>query len=138
LTQTATHSQQLTGRVKIQDASLKRLPWKYRATVRKIREFEEHLTALSEKALKQYFEKLRSDVREGREQEMLDKQLPAVFACVCVTARRTLGMRPYHVQLIGGMELHRGRIAEMATGEGKTLVATMPATITPTLRPRLR
>src|SRR5206468_2222 len=57
------------------------------------------------------------------------KQLPACFACVSVVARRELGMRPYNVQLIAGYEMHRGRIAEMATGEGKTLVATLPATL---------
>jgi preprotein translocase subunit SecA len=67
-------------------------------------------------------------VRDGGE-DALDKYLPAVFAAVCVVAKRALGMRPYHVQLIGGIELHHGRIAEMGTGEGKTLVATLPATL---------
>ena len=52
-----------------------------------------------------------------------------MFACVCVAAKRQLGMRPYNVQLIGGYELHRGCIAEMATGEGKTLVATLSASL---------
>ncbi len=110
------------------DESLQRLPWKYRATIRKIRDLEEHLTALSEKSIRQYINKIRTTVRDGGA-DALDKNLPAVFAAVCVVAKRTLNMRPYHVQLIGGIELHKGRIAEMATGEGKTLVATLPASL---------
>src|SRR3712207_946553 len=58
--------------------------------------------------------------------ETLDELLPEAFACVRETARRTLGMRHFDVQLIGGMVLHEGKIAEMKTGEGKTLVATLP------------
>src|SRR5881396_1485458 len=53
--------------------------------------------------------------------------LPEAFAVAREAARRTVGMRPFDVQLIGGMVLHEGKIAEMATGEGKTLVATLPA-----------
>jgi preprotein translocase subunit SecA len=110
------------------DESLKRLPWKYRAVIRKIRELEAHLTALSDRSLRQYIDKIRIAVRdEGA--EGLDKHLAGVFAAVSVAARRTVKMRPYHVQLIGGIELHKGRIAEMGTGEGKTLVATLPATL---------
>jgi preprotein translocase subunit SecA len=60
-------------------------------------------------------------------QETLDDILPEAFAVVRETARRTLGERHYDVQLIGGIVLHEGKIAEMATGEGKTLVSTLPA-----------
>ena len=59
--------------------------------------------------------------------ETLDDILPEAFAAVREAADRVLGMRPYHVQLLGGIVLHQGRIAEMKTGEGKTLVATLPA-----------
>ena len=59
--------------------------------------------------------------------ETLDQLLPEAFAVVREAARRTLKMRHFDVQLIGGMTLHQGRIAEMRTGEGKTLVATLPA-----------
>ena len=59
--------------------------------------------------------------------ETLDDILPEAFATVREAADRVLGMRPYRVQLVGGIVLHQGRIAEMKTGEGKTLVATLPA-----------
>ena len=59
--------------------------------------------------------------------ETLDDILPDAFAAVREADDRVLGKRPFHVQLLGGIILHRGRIAEMKTGEGKTLVATMPA-----------
>ena len=59
--------------------------------------------------------------------ETLDDILPEAFATVREAADRVLGMRPYRVQLVGGVVLHQGRIAEMKTGEGKTLVATLPA-----------
>ena len=59
--------------------------------------------------------------------ETLDDILPEAFAAVREAADRVLGMRPYRVQLVGGIVLHQGRIAEMKTGEGKTLVATLPA-----------
>src|SRR5207302_9470444 len=58
--------------------------------------------------------------------DALDDILPEAFAVIREAARRTLGMRHYDVQLIGGMVLHQGKIAEMGTGEGKTLVATLP------------
>jgi preprotein translocase subunit SecA len=121
------------------DESLQRFPWKYRTMIRKVRELEPHLTALSDKNLRQYVNKIRTALRDADhvlatrrnnpQAQALEKQLPAVFACVCVAAKRMLDMRPYNVQLVGGYELHRGAIAEMATGEGKTLVATLPATL---------
>jgi preprotein translocase subunit SecA len=67
---------------------------------------------------------LRARLEQG---ETLDDILPEAFATVRETSRRTLDMRPFDVQLIGGIALHTGRVAEMATGEGKTLVATLPA-----------
>src|SRR5437016_3219956 len=60
------------------------------------------------------------------EQDALEEILPEAFAAVREASKRTIGLRPYDVQLIGGVILHRGSIAEMRTGEGKTLVATMP------------
>ena len=62
---------------------------------------------------------------------MLDELLPEAFAVVREAGKRVLGMRHFDVQLIGGMVLHEGQIAEMKTGEGKTLVATSPATSMP-------
>ncbi|MGA1368933.1 MAG: hypothetical protein ACO394_10505, partial [Blastocatellia bacterium] len=71
-------------------------------------------------------ETLPAATRKLREQEALDLLLPEAFACVREGSRRVTGMRHFDVQLIGGMVLHRGMIAEMRTGEGKTLVATLP------------
>src|SRR5713226_9995164 len=75
-------------------------------------------------------EQLRAKTAELRERvsqgETLDQLLPEAFAVVREAGRRTLNMRHFDVQLIGGMVLHRGKIAEMKTGEGKTLVATLP------------
>ena len=74
---------------------------------------------------------LRDKTREFKERlgrgETLDDILPEAFAVVREAASRVLGMRHYRVQLIGGIILHQGRIAEMKTGEGKTLVSTLPA-----------
>ncbi|MBV9927580.1 MAG: preprotein translocase subunit SecA, partial [Acidobacteria bacterium] len=67
--------------------------------------------------------------RKRRTQEALDKILPEVFALTREASVRATGMRHFDVQLIGGIALHQGRIAEMRTGEGKTLVATLPATL---------
>src|SRR5437868_5103722 len=69
---------------------------------------------------------LSPEARKLLEQEALDELLPEAFACVREASVRTTGMRHFDVQLIGGMVLHRGMIAEMKTGEGKTLVATLP------------
>ncbi|MFZ4795466.1 MAG: preprotein translocase subunit SecA [Blastocatellia bacterium] len=71
-------------------------------------------------------ESLEPTARKKLEQEALDEILPEAFACVREASRRSTGMRHFDVQLIGGMVLHRGMIAEMRTGEGKTLVATLP------------
>ena len=66
------------------------------------------------------------DERQGRVNEVLDEILEEAFAVVREAGRRVLNMRHFDVQLIGGMVLHQGKIAEMKTGEGKTLVATLP------------
>jgi len=71
-------------------------------------------------------EELSPEARKQMEQEALDEILPEAFACVREASKRSTGMRHFDVQLIGGMILHRGMIAEMRTGEGKTLVATLP------------
>src|SRR5436853_3179347 len=67
------------------------------------------------------------DDRKYREQEALNEILPEAFAVVREASMRTTGMRHFDVQMIGGLVLHQGKIAEMRTGEGKTLVATLPA-----------
>ncbi|HKT31691.1 MAG TPA: preprotein translocase subunit SecA [Gammaproteobacteria bacterium] len=90
--------------------------------VARINAMEAQLQAFSEEALKAKTAEFRQRHADG---EALDDMLPEAFAAVREAARRTLGMRHFDVQLIGGMVLHRGKIAEMRTGEGKTLVATL-------------
>lgn len=80
--------------------------------------------AMSDGELRAYTDKLKGDLSDGK---TLDDILPEAFALVREADDRVLGKRPFRVQLIGGMLLHQGRIAEMKTGEGKTLVATLPA-----------
>ncbi len=94
--------------------------------VAEINAHEAAVTALADDALVARTAELRSKVTEG---ETLDAVLPEVFALVREAAKRTLNIRHYDVQLIGGVILHRGKITEMRTGEGKTLVATLPATL---------
>ena len=86
--------------------------------------FEDALAELSDEALRAKTTEFRERFRQG---ETLDELLPEAFAVVRETGKRVLGMRHFDVQLIGGMVLHEGKIAEMRTGEGKTLVATLPA-----------
>src|SRR5690554_428133 len=102
------------------DRLLKRL----RAVVERINGMEEDLQALTDDALRARTDELRARAAGGTD---LQELLPEAFAVVREGARRTLGMRHYDVQLIGGMVLDSGKIAEMRTGEGKTLVATLPA-----------
>jgi preprotein translocase subunit SecA len=85
--------------------------------------FEPGIEALSDAELKAKTAEFRKRHEDG---ESLDDLLVEVFAVVREAARRTVGMRPFDVQLMGGVVLHRGRIAEMKTGEGKTLMATLP------------
>ena len=92
-------------------------------TVDKILALEDEYRNLSEEALKGKTAAFKERLSQG---ETLDDILPEAFAAIREAADRVLGMRPYPVQLIGGIVLHQGRIAEMKTGEGKTLVAILP------------
>ncbi|MEY2168340.1 MULTISPECIES: preprotein translocase subunit SecA [unclassified Rhodanobacter] len=92
-------------------------------TVARINALEPEFEKLDDEALRGKTEAFKQRVAAG---ESLDKLLPEAFAVVREGAKRVLGMRHYDVQLIGGMVLHQGKIAEMRTGEGKTLVATLP------------
>ena len=96
---------------------------KLQPTVDKILALEETYKALPEEALKGKTAEFRERLAQG---ETLDDLLPEAFAAIREAADRVLGMRPYPVQLLGGIVLHQGRIAEMKTGEGKTLVAILP------------
>ena len=91
--------------------------------VQRINQFENGLKSLSDEDLKAKTAAFKLRVEQG---ESLDKILPEAFAVCREASVRTLGLRHYDVQMIGGMVLHTGRIAEMRTGEGKTLVATLP------------
>ena len=93
-----------------------------RKTVEKINALEADIAAKTDEELARQTEIFRRRLAEGEE---LDALLPEAFATVREAAKRTLGQRHYDVQMIGGMVLHRGEIAEMKTGEGKTLVATL-------------
>ena len=97
---------------------------KIQPTVDKILALENEYKNLSEEALKAKTAEFKNRLAEG---ETLDDILPEAFAAIREAADRVLGLRPYPVQLIGGIVLHQGRIAEMKTGEGKTLVAILPA-----------
>lgn len=92
--------------------------------VDKIESLEEEYKALTDQQLQAKTPEFKERLQNG---ETLDDILPEAFAACREAAWRVLGMRPYRVQLIGGIILHQGRIAEMKTGEGKTLVATLPA-----------
>ncbi len=95
--------------------------------VNKINNLENDFKKLDNRKLAEYTDKFKKQIKDSKnEKDALDKILPEAFAVVREAARRTLGMRHYDVQLIGGIVLHRGEIAEMKTGEGKTLVATLP------------
>ncbi len=95
-----------------------------RPTVEKINALEEEFQALSDEGLKEKTEEFRTRIAQG---EKLDDILPEAFANCREAAKRALGLRAFDVQLMGGIFLHEGNIAEMKTGEGKTLVATFPA-----------
>ena len=101
-----------------------RLLKQYAAVVRTINALEPAMAALDDAALRAKTDEFRASLAAGRS---LDDVLPEAFAVVREASRRTLGMRHFDVQLIGGMALHHGKIAEMRTGEGKTLVATLPS-----------
>ncbi|MBE6447891.1 MAG: preprotein translocase subunit SecA [Alphaproteobacteria bacterium] len=92
--------------------------------VDKINSLEPQISSLDDNALRAKTNEFRNRIKQG---ETLDELLPEAFAVVREAAKRTLGQRHYDVQLIGGIVLHHGQIAEMKTGEGKTLVATLAA-----------
>ncbi len=94
------------------------------ATVDKIEALRPSMQALSDEELREKTREYKNRLEKG---ETLDQLLPEAFATVREAAKRVLGMEHYRVQLIGGIILHQGRIAEMKTGEGKTLVSTLPA-----------
>jgi preprotein translocase subunit SecA len=105
------------------------LPWQRRLAraalmVPRIRHWERQFDNLSDAELKTAGLRLRG---RGRGGEGLDKLLPEAFGLVCVAAKRKIGLRPFDVQLAGGVVMHQGGLAELATGEGKTLVAALPA-----------
>ena len=92
--------------------------------IKKIESYDKSMQQLSDDELKHKTVEFKERLKNG---ETLDDILPEAFAVVREASYRVLGMKQYRVQLIGGIVLHQGRIAEMKTGEGKTLVATLPA-----------
>ena len=92
--------------------------------IKKIESYDKEMQQLSDDELKHKTVEFKERLKNG---ETLDDILPEAFAVVREASYRVLGMKQYRVQLIGGVVLHQGRIAEMKTGEGKTLVATLPA-----------
>ena len=104
---------------------------KLKPIVEKINSLEKEFEKKSKEELQSLTAKWRSEIEklpiDEEKFRYMDKILPEAFAAVREAAKRTLGMRHYDVQLLGGIVLHRGNIAEMKTGEGKTLVATLPA-----------
>ncbi|MDD2368848.1 MAG: preprotein translocase subunit SecA [Sulfuricurvum sp.] len=100
---------------------------KYRKNVEAINARESYFSAISDEELQQAFNALRESVQNGT--KSMDDVLVDSFAITREASKRVLGMRHFDVQLIGGMVLHEGRIAEMKTGEGKTLVATLPVVL---------
>jgi preprotein translocase subunit SecA len=101
-----------------------RLLKQYGQQVKAINALEPAISALSDEGLREKTQELKKRVADGA---ALDDVLPEAFAVVREAGKRTLGMRHFDVQMIGGIALHNGKIAEMRTGEGKTLVATLPA-----------
>ena len=107
-------------------------------TIVQINEWEPEIQALSDDELRGRTQKLKEQIadavkdasnkleRQRLEREALDEILPEAFAVVREASKRTTGMRHFDVQMIGGIVLHQGKISEMRTGEGKTLVATLP------------
>ncbi len=112
---------------------------KVKPTIQQINDLEPRIQAMSDNELKAQTPKFKARIaaslegitdkaeRRAKEQEILHEILPEAFATVREGSRRATGMRHFDVQLIGGIALHQGRIAEMRTGEGKTLVATLPS-----------
>ena len=107
-------------------AQWRRVPWRHRRLVGKARALEPKMRAMSDEEMRGLAREWRIRHKRG---EKLDAMLPEVFAAARESACRATGLRAFDVQVVGGIVLHRGRIAEMQTGEGKTLVATMPAAL---------
>ena len=95
----------------------------YQPRVEEINALEKEIAALSDEALRARTDDFKKQIADGAD---LDDLLVPAFATVREAAKRTLGQRHFDVQLVGGMILHEGKISEMKTGEGKTLVATLP------------
>jgi preprotein translocase subunit SecA len=114
----------LKGIAKLLGGSTEKVLKELSSTVDEINGLEPEIERLSDDGLRAKTGELRSALRDGEE---LDDLLPEAFAAVREAAKRTLGQRHFDVQLIGGIVLHQGKIAEMRTGEGKTLVATLAA-----------
>ena len=104
---------------------------KYQPIVTEIALLEEDIEKLSDEQLKGKTTEFKRRLEEANnleeEKEILDELLPEAFAVVREAGKRVLGLRHFDVQMLGGIVLHEGQIAEMKTGEGKTLVATLPA-----------
>jgi preprotein translocase subunit SecA len=104
---------------------------KYQPYVAEVNVLEEDIQALSDEQLKgktvEFQQRLAKATSDKEREDILDEILPEAFAVVREAGRRVLGMRHFDVQVLGGIVLHKGQIAEMKTGEGKTLVATLPA-----------
>ena len=113
----------MLGLAKLFGPSGERVAKKMRPMVERINSLEPDFQALSDSELRAVTVELRERFGEG---ETLDDLLPEAFAAVREASRRTTGLRHFDVQLIGGAVLHQGKVAEMKTGEGKTLVATLP------------
>ena len=96
---------------------------KLKIIVNKINELEAKIKEMPDSDFPKKTKEFKSKIKNGLN---LDDLIPEAFACVREAARRTLGERHYDVQLMGGIILHQGKIAEMKTGEGKTLVSTLP------------
>lgn len=102
---------------------MKREIRQFNKILQKIRSFRTAMTRLSDAELSGLTEEFRQELRDGKTTEDI---LPKAFAAMCEADRRILGKDPYDVQILGGIALHEGYLAEMGTGEGKTLVATLP------------
>ena len=102
------------------EAAIKKLD----KTAQAVEALEDEYRKLTDEQLRGKTDEFKARLAKG---ETLDDLLPEAFAAIREADDRILGMRPYHVQILGGIVLHQGRIAEMKTGEGKTLVATLPA-----------
>ena len=109
---------------KIVGTNSDREPQRIEPLVNKVMSLEGEMEKLSDNELKEKTEEFKNRIKNG---ETTDDLLPEAFAVVREAAWRVLGMKHFRVQVIGGIILHQGRIAEMKTGEGKTLVATLPA-----------